>query len=82
MDKHEVASVLDEIATLLELQGENPFRCNAYAKAARAVGQLENSLADVIAAGQLDQIPGIGTTLQDKKSPNWQPREVYLSTIT
>jgi DNA polymerase (family 10) len=66
MDKHDVAAVLDEIATLLELQGENPFRCNAYSKAARAIGQLENNLADIIAAQQLDQIPGIGATLRDK----------------
>jgi DNA polymerase (family 10) len=66
MDKHEVAAVLDEIATLLELQGENPFRCNAYVKAARALSQLERDLHEVIAAGELEQIPGIGTTLKDK----------------
>src|SRR5207302_4607261 len=66
MEKNEVAAILDEIATLLELQGENPFRCNAYTKAARAIGQLENNLVDVIAAGELDQIPGIGATLRDK----------------
>ena len=66
MDKNDVAAILDEIATLLELQGENPFRCNAYTKAARAIGQLENNLAEVIAAEQLDQIPGIGATLRDK----------------
>ena len=66
MDKHEVAAILDEIATLLELQGENPFRCNAYTKAARAIGQLESNLADVVTAGELDQIPGIGETLRDK----------------
>lgn len=66
MDKQEVSAILDEIATLLELQGENPFRCNAYTKGARAIGQLEANLADVIAAGQLDQIAGIGTTLRDK----------------
>jgi DNA polymerase (family 10) len=66
MDKQEIASILDEIATLLELQGENPFRCNAYSKAARAVGQLEKDLSEVIAAGELDQIPGIGSTLCDK----------------
>jgi len=66
MDKNEVSAILDEIATLLELQGENPFRCNAYTKAARAIGQLETNLADVVAANQLDQIPGIGTTLRDK----------------
>ena len=59
MDKDQVASILDETGTLLELQGENPFRCNAYTKAARAIGQLESNLAEVITAGQLDQIPGI-----------------------
>jgi DNA polymerase (family 10) len=66
MDKSEVAAVLEEIAVLLELQGENPFRANAYAKAGRTIAQLENNLADVVAAGTLDQIPGIGETLRDK----------------
>ena len=66
MDKNEVAAVLDEIAILLELQGENPFRCNAYSKAARTIGQLESNLADLIARKELDQVPGIGETLRDK----------------
>ncbi len=66
MDKEQVAAVLDEIGTLLELQGENPFRCNAYYRAARTIAQLETSLADVVAAGKLDEIPGIGETLRDK----------------
>jgi DNA polymerase (family 10) len=66
MDKAEVAAILDEIATLLELQGENPFRARAYATAARTISQLETNLADVVAAGKLDAIPGIGETLRDK----------------
>ena len=66
MEKNEVAAVLEEIATLLELQGENPFRCNAYVKAARAIAQLETNLADVVAAGKVDDIPGVGSTLKDK----------------
>jgi DNA polymerase (family 10) len=66
MDKSDVAAVLAEIATLLELQGENPFRARAYATAARVVGQLEVNLADVVAAGKLEEIPGIGETLRDK----------------
>jgi DNA polymerase (family 10) len=66
MDKAEVAAILEEIAVLLELQGENPFRANAYAKAGRTIAQLETNLADVVAAGTLDQIPGIGETLRDK----------------
>jgi DNA polymerase (family X) len=66
MDKAEVAAILEEIAVLLELQGENPFRANAYAKAGRTIAQLETNLADIVAAGTLDQIPGIGETLRDK----------------
>jgi DNA polymerase (family X) len=66
MDKAEVAAILEEIAVLLELQGENPFRANAYAKAGRTIAQLETNLADVVNAGTLDQVPGIGETLRDK----------------
>jgi DNA polymerase (family X) len=66
MDKEQVAAVLEEIATLLELQGENPFRCQAYSKAARAILQMEHSLAEVVAAGKLDEVPGIGETLKEK----------------
>ena len=46
MDKYQVAAILDEIGTLLEFQGENSFRCNAYHNAARAIEQLEEDLAD------------------------------------
>jgi DNA polymerase (family 10) len=66
MTKEEVAAVLAEIGTLLELQGENPFRCNAYHNAARTIAQLETNLADLVAAGKLDDVPGIGETLRVK----------------
>jgi DNA polymerase (family 10) len=66
MDKQEVAAILDEIGTLLELQGENPFRCLAYSKAARALDQLEADLAEVVTAGTLGEVPGIGETLKEK----------------
>src|SRR5436305_877868 len=66
MDKDQVASILDEIGTLLELQGENPFRCQAYHNAARALQQLDESLSDVIAGGKLGEVRGIGSTLQEK----------------
>jgi DNA polymerase (family 10) len=66
MDKAEVAAVLEEIGTLLELQGENPFRCAAYARAARAIGQLEVNLADLVRDGKLSEVPGVGATLTDK----------------
>ena len=37
MTKNEIADVLSDIATLLELQGENPFKVRAYQTGARAL---------------------------------------------
>ena len=66
MTKDDVADALDEIGTLLELKGENAFRCNAYHNAARAIEQSEEDLAQLLAAGRLGEIRGIGETLQEK----------------
>lgn len=66
MTKEEVAAVLDEIGTLLELKGESPFRCNAYRNGARIVQQLEGNLQEAVSAGRLGDIPGIGDTLREK----------------
>src|SRR5438105_3028620 len=66
MDKAQVAAALTEIGTLLELGGENPFRCNAYHNAARTIENLEINLAEVVAQGKLGDIRGIGETLQEK----------------
>jgi DNA polymerase (family 10) len=66
MDKTEIAAILDEIGTLLELQGENSFRCNAYHNAARAIQQLETNLAEIVAEDKLGEVPGIGATLKEK----------------
>src|SRR6266851_6916219 len=66
MTKEEVASVIDEIATLLELKGENSFRCNAYRNGARAILQLEGNFNEIVQQGKLGGIPGIGDTLREK----------------
>ncbi len=66
MDQNQVAAVLSEIGTLLEIQGENPFRSNAYHNAARAIQQLETPLAELVEQDKLRTVPGIGETLRDK----------------
>jgi DNA polymerase (family X) len=66
MDRDQVAAILAEIGTLLELQGETSFRTNAYHNGARAVQQLEEDLGEVIRQGRLGDVPGIGTTLREK----------------
>lgn len=66
MDAHEIAKVLSEMGTLLELQGENAFRCNAYHNAARALEQFTGNFAEWVEQHRLAEIPGIGKTLQEK----------------
>jgi DNA polymerase (family 10) len=66
MSKDEVAAALDEIGTLLELKGENPFRANAYHAASRTIVQMVGDLKQMVEAGQLSEIRGIGATLQEK----------------
>ena len=66
MDKAEVAAVLEEIATLLELKGDNAFKTNAYNRGARAIAQLEGSLDDFVKNKKLGTIPGIGEALEQK----------------
>src|SRR6266699_737866 len=66
MDKDRVAEVLTEIGTLLELQGENPFKTRAYENAARALESLAAPLEKLIAENRLGEIKGIGEGIQKK----------------
>jgi DNA polymerase (family 10) len=66
MTQDEVAEALDEIGTLLELKGENAFRCNAYRNAARTIQQLPGDLKQMVAEGKLGEVRGIGDTLLEK----------------
>jgi len=65
-DNQTVAAMLNEAAGLLVSQGANPFRVDAYRRAAQTVGGLDRSIREVFdAEGQagLDALPGIGTGL-------------------
>ena len=66
MDKAQVAEILLEIGTLLELKGENPFKTRAYKNAARTIENLSEPLTKIVAEKQLGQIKGIGEALEQK----------------
>jgi DNA polymerase (family 10) len=66
MNKEQVAAILEEIGTLLELQGESSFRCNAYHNGARTIEQLETDLAELVTQNKLGEVRGIGDTLREK----------------
>ncbi len=65
----QVAEILLAIGTLLELKGENPFKTRAYTNAARAIENLSEPLAKIVAEKRLGKIKGIGGAL-NKKSPS------------
>src|ERR1700738_5048178 len=66
MDKATIADVLEKIATLLELKGENPFKIRAYTNAARSLETFGGSIADLTNEETLEKIPGIGKAIAAK----------------
>lgn len=66
MDKKKVAEILDEIGTLLELKGENPFKSRAFHNASRTIESLSGDLVEMIKRDELKDIKGIGVALTEK----------------
>lgn len=63
----DIAAIFDEIADLLELQQQNPFRIRAYRRAAQVARSQGRELADQLATGRdLTALPGIGDDLAAK----------------
>lgn len=67
MNNPEISAAFDEIADLLEIKGENPFRIRAYRNAARVIGELGEELSAKVDKGEdLTQLAGIGKDLAAK----------------
>ena len=66
MTNREIAHVLFNIATLLELSQGNPYRIRAYRRAALNLQSLTEDVEVVAREGRLDDIPGIGADLAGK----------------
>ncbi|GIX45825.1 MAG: DNA polymerase/3'-5' exonuclease PolX [Candidatus Tectimicrobiota bacterium] len=63
MDHWRCSHIFREIAALLALHGDDPFRIRAYRRAAQALAGLRESLSSLARRGALEEIPGIGKTL-------------------
>jgi DNA polymerase (family 10) len=60
MDKYAAAHVLEQIASHLELKGDNEFRVRAYRSAAQTVAAYPGDVAEAVRSGNLGDERGIG----------------------
>lgn len=66
MNKKQVIDIFQEIAKLLKLQDENPFKVRSYEDAARALEGHPENLETLVESDSLQDIEGIGTALSEK----------------
>ena len=64
----EIAAALEELGDLYELDGAIVHRVVAYRTAAKAVRNASTSVAELALGGRATDLPGIGSTLQEKIS--------------
>jgi DNA polymerase (family 10) len=62
----ELARLFYEMATLLEVKNESPFRVRAYQRAAQTLEALPTDIEEVAARGDLTKLPAIGKDLAAK----------------
>ncbi|HXG21708.1 MAG TPA: DNA polymerase/3'-5' exonuclease PolX [Methylomirabilota bacterium] len=63
----DIAAIFDEIADLLEIEGDNPFRIRAYRNAARTLRDVGREVSSMLEQGEdLTALPGIGADLAAK----------------
>jgi DNA polymerase (family 10) len=62
----DLVAALEEMTTLLELDGANQFKSGAYSRAARALGDWTGDLGEAVAQGTLTNIEGVGKGLAEK----------------
>ena len=63
-DANAVANISRELAQRLELDGANPYRARAYARAADNLALSPPPLDKLVAEGRLKEIPGVGEALE------------------
>ena len=66
MNSKDIARIFEEIANILAIKGDNPFRIRAYEKAAQNIESLGDELFTLIKEDKLTCVAGIGKDLADK----------------
>jgi len=66
--KEQTIELLETIARLLEIKGENPFKIRAYTNAARALETFSDNFPAAVAENRIGELDGIGDAIAKKIS--------------
>jgi len=66
MQNRAIAAMFNDIADMLEIKEDSPFRITAYRRAARALEDIGEDIAAVVGRGELLKIPGVGKGTAEK----------------
>ena len=66
MKNLQIAEIFHDMAQILEIKGDNPFRIRAYERAAQNIEGLSFDIAQLAAEDRLREIPGIGLDISNK----------------
>ncbi|MBI3753412.1 MAG: hypothetical protein HY266_05105, partial [Deltaproteobacteria bacterium] len=68
MENADIAKIFEDIADLLEIKNENPFRVRSYRNAALIISGLPESLRSIVERNEqeLENIPKIGKSIHEK----------------
>lgn len=62
----EVSEIFRDMAKILEIKGDNPFRIRAYERAAQNIEGLSQGIEDLLNQDKLKEIPGVGNDIAAK----------------
>ncbi len=73
MNNKQIAKVFEDIADLLELKGENPFKIRAYQKVVRSIEHLPVEIEQLVKEDRLREVPGVGEAIsqEDHRAGNY-----------
>jgi len=60
MKNAEISELFSEMADIMEILGDDPFRINSYRKVARVIGDMPTDVDEMLATGKLEDTPGVG----------------------
>ena len=66
MTNLEIARIFSEIADILEIREENPFKVRAYRRVTQLLESLPQEVEEIYKRGELHNLPGVGASIAEK----------------